>query len=101
MSEQLYTVEVFSTNSIIFFRNKRVRTPVVCRKVFENEIEAFKVQLKTNNLDYQISIEDDNFIKKQSSIIKKQPEVVVEELFDSEKESNSTLDRLLKNEKDD
>jgi len=101
-----YTVRVLTGNAKVFFRHKKLRTPVILNGVFEKELNVIKTQLKKENLKYTIDSEpsfEENFVYKEQTPIEEDSlneEVKIEELYDSEEEPNSIMDRLLKEEKE-
>lgn len=105
MPEQLYTIKIHTTNSMIFFRGRRLRTPVTCYGVFEKELDSLKLQIKSNALKYDISIDskdEPDFIYKEEIPILKETnnDIKIEELEDQSEKNNSILDQLLKEEKE-
>lgn len=107
MSVNKYEVRILTSNSKVFFRNKLLRTPVTCSRVTEKELDLLKNQIKTNNLEYQVSYDqtpgnNQNFIYSEQTpiVINDEEEIVIEELYESEVDSLSTMDRLLKDDKE-
>lgn len=98
-----YRVKILSPNSKIIFRNKVLRTPVECRNVYEKELSFLTLQIKRNALKYEIVNEADLEKEEIKPVIieKRDKDIQVEELYDSEAEFNSIMDRLIAEEKAD
>jgi len=96
-----YRVRVFSKNAFIIFRSKKLRTPVECHNVHEHELDVLKLQMTKDALKFQIIREADVLEKVIEPLIieKRDKDVKVEELYDPELESNSTMDKLIAEEK--
>lgn len=96
-----YRVKILSPNSKIIFRNKVLRTPVECRNVYEKELPFLKLQIKRNALKSEIVNESELEKEEIKPVIveKRDKDIQVEELYDSETEFNSIMERLIAEEK--
>jgi len=96
-----YRVKVFTPNSFLIFRGKKLRTPVECRNVFEKELPVLKLQIKRDSLKYEIIREVDITEEDVEALVveKRDKDVKVEELYDPDVDSNSIMDRLIAEEK--
>jgi len=98
-----YRVKILSPNSKIIFRNKVLRTPVECRNVYEKELSFLKLQIKRNALKFEIINEAELEKEEVKPVIieKRDKDIQVEELYDSDTEFNSIMERLIAEEKAD
>ena len=96
-----YRVKVSGTNAFIIFRGKKLRTPVECHNVNENELRLLKAQFHKDALKHEIIKEVDvEEITVEPLVIEKHDvDVKVEELYDPDVEHNSIMDRLIAEEK--
>jgi len=96
-----YRIKIFTPNCFLIFRGKKIRTPVECRNVFENELDVLKMQILKDSLKYKIVMESDVEKKDVEPLVleKRDIDVKVEELYDPELDSNSIMDQLLAEEK--
>lgn len=58
-----YKVKIISPNAKIIFRGKLLRTPVVCKNVYEKEMPFMKLQIHKSSLKYEITNSDDEDYK--------------------------------------
>jgi len=96
-----YRVKVFTPNSFLIFRGKKLRTPVECHNVFEKELDVLKLQIHRDSLKYEIVREidiEEEYIE-PLVVEKRDKDVKVEELYDPDNDSNSIMDQLIAEEK--
>jgi len=98
-----YRVKVLTRNAFLIFRGKKLRTPVICHKVYERELDIIKTQMIKDGLEYEI-IEENKIapeeIPVEPLVIEKQDEdVKVEELYiEEEDKPNTLMEKLLAEE---
>ncbi len=98
-----YMVEVRDIGKLIFFKDKKIRSPFVL-ELADSDIELFKRTMAANGVE-QYEIKDfkedvDNDIWNETVIPDEDKEVVIEDLFVEEaKEPSTILEKLLKDDK--
>ena len=95
----LYTVKVSTAGHVVFYKNRKVRTPVVFKNVYEHELSLLESQLNRLSLEYTVD-KDTGEEPAPKSITKAEPvndDVKIEELYphQDQKEPESLIDKLI------
>ena len=97
MDEKTFNVHVKTPNHQFVFRDRRIRTPALFKGVNQRELELLKSQIykeSVNAVIEEVKPETETFeIQCEEDLDR---EVEVEELYSSEDEPKSTLEKLLK-----
>lgn len=101
---KMYILDVKTPGKLLSHRGRSIRTPAQF-SVTEKELKKFKVMLnQLGAMEYKVrskeEVDKELFTRKPQEDIDISPmsgEVVVEEIMDSEEETKSVLDQLIKN----
>jgi len=101
-SEMYYTLEVKTPNKLLLHKGRSVRTPAKFT-LTEQEVKLFRVMLRQVGAE-EYSIRSKDEVDGQVSLEKKftpeeVEEVIIEEIADSEEETKSILDQLVRDSK--
>ncbi len=96
-----YRVKIYTPNCFFIFREKKIRTPVVCHNVFGHELDLIRMQLHRGSLEYDIVKESEIEHEKSTPITHKKTDIKIEELYDPKLDSDSIMGRLIAEEKAD
>ena len=95
-----YIVKVSTPGHVVFYKGRKVRTPVVFKNVFEHELTLLEAHLNRLSLKYTIdNIKEDEETTPDVTVKKtsKNDDVIIEELYplDDKKEPESIMDKLI------
>ena len=97
-----YRVKVGTPGKLIFFKNRKIRTPFVL-EIDINDLELFRstmISSAINNYEFEEIKEGDKVDDEWEKVIVKDQDVVIEDLYDEEeKEPSTLLEKLLRDEK--
>ena len=105
MTDERYRVHISTPNSIIFLRNRGVRTPVLFENLSKEEFNLVRLQIQRHGLKFSFSKGEKQKSEEgeEIEILKNiEKEVVVEDIFDEDiytVEEDSILDKLLQESK--
>ena len=90
-----YTFHVKNKNSIIIFKNKQLRTPVVFKNISASQLTLLEQQAKFRSLTYEITVEkqvsyeiDDIFVVDDTELLNLPNPLIIDEEEKDENEKN-------------
>ncbi|MCK5603322.1 hypothetical protein KAR91_15670 [Candidatus Pacearchaeota archaeon] len=97
-----YKVEVRDLGKLIFFKDKKIRSPFVL-EMTERDIGLFKRTMAANGVEKyeikEIGETDSDDFDNEIVVFDEDKEVVIEDMFVEEKEPSTILEKLLRDDK--